>query len=49
MEDFRLCLSHEHTGFKFDRNGRKAAEALAKHSGGFNTMAVMLIEGISED
>jgi hypothetical protein len=49
MEDFRLCLSHEHTGFKFERNAKKAADALLSHSGGYNTMALLLVEGLTDD
>mmetsp|Transcript_36095 Transcript_36095/g.84509 ORF Transcript_36095/g.84509 Transcript_36095/m.84509 type:complete len:162 (+) Transcript_36095:122-607(+) len=48
MEDFRLCLSHEHTGFKFERDGAAAAEAVAQHSGGYNKQAVLLIEGLRD-
>eukprot|EP00286_Rhodomonas_abbreviata_P019855 CAMPEP_0181311890 /NCGR_PEP_ID=MMETSP1101-20121128/13394_1 /TAXON_ID=46948 /ORGANISM="Rhodomonas abbreviata, Strain Caron Lab Isolate" /LENGTH=236 /DNA_ID=CAMNT_0023418683 /DNA_START=348 /DNA_END=1055 /DNA_ORIENTATION=- len=43
MENFRLCLSPEHTGFRFHKSMRKAAEDLSKHSGGSSSEAVMLL------
>lgn len=49
MEDFHLCLSHEHTGFKLEKDGQLAADSVAKHSGGWNRVAVLLIEGIPFD
>mmetsp|Transcript_7459 Transcript_7459/g.14989 ORF Transcript_7459/g.14989 Transcript_7459/m.14989 type:complete len:263 (+) Transcript_7459:173-961(+) len=42
MENFRLCLSTEHTGFKFQRSTRLAARDLAKHSGGTSSEAVLM-------
>mmetsp|Transcript_28134 Transcript_28134/g.66581 ORF Transcript_28134/g.66581 Transcript_28134/m.66581 type:complete len:246 (-) Transcript_28134:334-1071(-) len=42
MENFRLCLSTEHTGFRFQRSARLAAHDLQKHSGGTSSEAVLL-------
>ena len=30
MEDFRLCLSREHTGFRFQKSPAKAAELVSE-------------------
>lgn len=43
MEDFRLRLSSEHTGFRFEKNYSKAAQLISLHSGGTSSLAVMVI------
>lgn len=44
MQDFRLCLSREHTGFRFEKSAHKAAELVEQHSGGTSSLALMLIQ-----
>ncbi|EKX32376.1 hypothetical protein GUITHDRAFT_148667 [Guillardia theta CCMP2712] len=44
MEDFRLCLSREHTGFRFQKSPAKAAELVTLHSGGKSSLAITLYE-----
>lgn len=45
MEDFRLRLSAEHTGFRFEKVPQKASQFVAMHSGGTSSLAILLVEG----
>jgi len=44
METFRLCLSIEHTGFRFEKTVSKAAEQVSLHSGGTSSLALLLMQ-----
>lgn len=44
MEHFRLCLSKEHTGFRFEKTVSKAAVQVQLHSGGTSSLALLLID-----
>eukprot|EP00960_Hanusia_phi_P037347 752888-Hanusia_phi.AAC.3 len=48
MEDFRLCLSREHTGFRFQKSPAKAAELVTLHSGGKSSLAITLYESVQK-